>query len=255
LKQLIINADDFGLTAGVSEGVLRAMQRGVVCSTSAMVCDAAALSLLRRHLKFLDGRAGIHLQLTDGVPRAGYRRVPSLVTSEGCFPRFPQELGALDANEVRVEWCAQLEQFLRSGLTPSHIDTHHHVHGLTPVFKVYCEIAKQCGVPARTLSAEMTKALRLYGIRCADYCETGWFGADATPEKLLDSIAAAFERCSGSGVVELMCHPGYVDPLLEARSVYVSGRENELHILCADQLARRIRQLGVRLAGMDALGG
>lgn len=254
MKQLIVNADDFGLTAGVSRGVLRAMRKGVVSSTSAMVCDPAAVALLTRHAEALKGRAGIHLQLTDGLPCAGSDRVPSLVTPEGCFPRFPEELGTLDPGEIRIEWRAQLELFLQSGLTPSHVDSHHHVHGLPEVFEIYREIAKRSAVPARTLSPEMTEALRSCGIRCADYCETGWLGADATFGTLLDLVRAAFERCGGRGVVELMCHPGYADSLLSTRSVYVSAREEELQILCSGRLARRIGQLGVEVAGMGAGG-
>jgi len=223
-----------------------------VSSTSAMVCDPAAAALLVRHANTLAGRAGLHLQLTDGFPCADSVRLPSLVTEGGCFARFPNELGTPDPDEIRIEWRAQVEMFLQSGLTPSHIDTHHHVHALPAAFEVYCEIAQRCGVPARTLSPEMTESLRSRAIPCADYCETAWLGADATLERLLELVTAAFDRCGGHGVVELMCHPGYANRFLSARSVYVSRREEELHILCSDQLARQLRRLGVEIAGMAA---
>jgi predicted glycoside hydrolase/deacetylase ChbG (UPF0249 family) len=254
LKQLIINADDFGLSAGVSRGILYAMRKGLVSSTSALVCEPAAVAWLVRHAKALAGRIGLHLQLTDGSPCAHSARLRSLVTEEGCFLRFPEGLGTLDLDEIRIEWRAQLDLFLRSGLTPSHIDTHHHVHGLPGVFEVYCEIAQRCRAPARTLNRRMTESLRSRGIACADYCETRWLGSDVTLESLVERLEVAFERCGGNGVVELMCHPGYTDRRLSTRSVYVSGRERELHILCSSRLGRRLNQLGIEIAGMAAVG-
>jgi predicted glycoside hydrolase/deacetylase ChbG (UPF0249 family) len=252
LKQLIINADDFGLTAGISRGVCYAIQSGRVSSTSALVCDPAALALLECYAHTLAGRVGLHLQLTDGFPCAGSVRVPSLVTGTGGFPRFPEELGRLNQDEIRIEWRAQLELFLKSGLIPSHIDTHHHVHSIPEVFEIYCEIAQRCRAPARTLSAAMTELMRSHGIPCADYCEIKWLGAEATLENLLELTSEAFQRCGGHSVIELMCHPGYADRSLSTRSLYVSGRERELGILCSDRLARRFRQLEIKIAGRSA---
>ena len=229
------------------------MRTGVVSSTSAMVCDPSAAALLARHAKALAGRAGLHLQLTDGFPCAGAGRRRSLVTKDGRFPRFPEDLRAPDPDEIRIEWRAQLKSFLQSGLVPSHIDTHHHVHAHPAVFEVYCEVARRLGVPARTLGPEMTESLRSRGIPCADYCEIAWLGTDATLKSLLELVSAAFDRCGDNGVVELMCHPGYVTRVLSARSVYVEHREKELKILCSDRLSRGLRKLGIEIAGMAAV--
>jgi predicted glycoside hydrolase/deacetylase ChbG (UPF0249 family) len=247
LKQLIINADDFGLTAGVSRGILHAMRKGIVSSTSAMVCNRAA-AVLARASDTLSGRVGLHLQLTDGSPCS--TRCRSLVTRQSRFPRFPEHLGTPDPDEIRIEWQAQLDAFLRSGLTPSHIDTHHNVHAYPVIFEVYCEVARRCGVPARTLSPEMTESLRSRGIPCADCCETAWLTGKVTQGELLEQIIAAFDRCGGRGVIELACHPGSADRLLSTRSFYISAREEELRILCSDQLARRLRRLEVEIIGM-----
>jgi predicted glycoside hydrolase/deacetylase ChbG (UPF0249 family) len=229
------------------------MGKGVVSSTSAMVCDRVATELLLRYANRLAGRVGLHLQLTDGFPCAASARVRSLVKKKGRFPRFPEGMHAPDPDEIRVEWRAQLECFRRSGLAPSHIDTHHHVHADPAIFEIYCEMAQRCGVPARTLNPKMTASLRSRGIRCADHCETAWLGPDATLENLLESVGAAFNRCGGHGVVELMCHPGHTSKLLSARSVYFSSRDEELRILCSGLLARGLRQLGVEVAGMAAV--
>lgn len=253
LRQLVINADDFGLTEGVSRGILFAMREGLVSSTSALVCDPAAAARLKRHAKTLKGRVGLHLQLTDGRPCVRSATLSSLVTSEGCFPRFPTELGALDPDEIRTEWHTQLDRFLQCGLTPSHIDTHHHVHGLPRVFEVYCEIAQRCGVPARTLSRKMTKKLRSRGIACADHCETSWLGSKLTQKSLIELIDAVFQHCGANSVIELMCHPGYADRTLSTKSVYVVPRERELRILSSSRLRDRLQKLGIEIACMGAV--
>ena len=52
MRRLIVNADDFGLAAGVNEGIIEAHVNGVLTSTSLMVerSEAAdAVRLARAH--------------------------------------------------------------------------------------------------------------------------------------------------------------------------------------------------------------
>ena len=69
LLRIIVNADDFALTDGVSRGIARLMEMGAVTSTSVMTCAEGAKGRVRRHAGTLRGRAGVHLQLTAGKPR------------------------------------------------------------------------------------------------------------------------------------------------------------------------------------------
>ncbi len=65
--RLIVNADDFGLTEGVSAGIVDAIERGVVTATTAMVAIDASERLARLGPR-IAGRVGLHLQLTGGIP-------------------------------------------------------------------------------------------------------------------------------------------------------------------------------------------
>lgn len=253
MKQLIVNADDFGLTPRVTAGILDAMRDGIVTSTSVLACSEPAIRAAKEAGSTLDGRAGAHLQLTDGKPCSDPGTIPSLVTREGRFPRFRSQVAQVNPSEVRREWCAQVAQFLRSGLRPTHIDSHHHVHEREEILSVYCEIARDYGLPARSLSLEMSADLRSRGVRCADLCETGWIGSDLSVEGLITVVERAFHRCGGEGIVELMCHPGYADSSLADRSNYVAGREQELHVLRAQGLADKLEGRGIRLVGMRIL--
>nr|BFE72277.1 hypothetical protein GCM10020092_055780 [Actinoplanes digitatis] len=132
-RRLIINCDDFGMYPAVNAGVLSALEEGIASSCSLMPpCPAAleAMSLLRDrpHLPF-----GIHLTLFCDTP--AYRwgpltaraRVPSLLDGAGEFfapDRVPALLAQARAEEVAVEFRAQIRAVLDAGLSPTHLDWH-----------------------------------------------------------------------------------------------------------------------------------
>lgn len=252
MNRLVINADDFGLTKGVTIGIVETILRGVVTSTTAMACKAGSLDNVREWAGSISGRIGVHLQLTDGLPCSESAAIPSLVAESGLFPRKRRDLRALNTDEVLLEWRAQIERILQAGISPTHIDTHHHVHRYPAAFAAYCQIAAEHAIPARALSLEMAQKLRAEGVRCADSCETGWYGGDLTPESLIDCLNNAFAALGDDeATLELMCHPGFVDEALPENSSYVAGREQELRTLCHPDLAARLRDSGISLIAMS----
>lgn len=250
MKRLVINADDFGLTKKVTAGIVEAMLHGAVTSTTAMACKAGSLDNLSEWAWRVEGRIGVHLQLTDGLPCSESADIPSLVTERGEFPRSRRDMRPLNTDEVRREWQAQMRRIIESGITPTHIDTHHHVHKSPEAFAAYCDIAGEHGIPARALTVQMADALRAQHVRCADRCETGWYGGELTLESLLDCLDNAFARGPESMTLELMCHPGFVDEDLPGNSKYVAEREQELKTLCHPDLVSRLREAGINLITM-----
>lgn len=243
MRTLIINADDFGMTAGVTAGISKAMTEGVVSTTSVMACVQGSLERASAYVSTLRGRMGVHLQLTDGWPSSA--DIPSLITESGCFPRNCLYLKGVEPQEVRREWHEQMKRVLDYGIVPSHIDTHHHVHRFPVIFGVYCEIAAIYNLAARTLTREYTAVLRQFGIRCADYCEIGWYN-EPTPEQFLRRVQAGLSNCP-CGVLELMCHPGYCDSDLPERSSYTDARQLELEALCDPSLRHLLQRSGIEV--------
>src|SRR5215831_20185736 len=140
-KQLIVTADDFGLTDGVNRAVVRAHKEGVVTSASLMVNSPAFESAveLARQNPSLD--IGLHLDLTNKPFALAVR---------------PHKLNL--EREVR----AQIEKALGTGLHITHLDGHKHVHIIPAVWKVVHALASEYGIRAiRTMNARATRLMSL----------------------------------------------------------------------------------------------
>ena len=249
MRRLFVNADDFGLTDGVTRGIADAMERGLVDGTTAMVCAAGAPERIRRFDAGLRGRVGLHLQLTGGRPCLPPGEVPSLVGADGFFPRKKIDVADVSPDAVRREWRAQLARFRETGLEPSHLDSHHHIHKRPEVFPVFLELARELGVPARALSADMRRAMDAAGVPHADDCLTRFYGEDIGEATLLSLVDAAFAALGGMGVLEVMAHPGHDDAALRAISTYAEGRARELRVLTSPELARQLAARDIAVVG------
>jgi len=250
MRLLIVNADDFGLTPGVSRGILAAHRSGIVTSTTALVNlpaqpdldgDAAGLSALG---------IGLHFNLTWGTPVSPPDAVPSLLDAEGGFHRDPRVVAErVAADEVRREADAQLEAFARRfGCPPTHLDSHHHVHRLPRVMDAVLGIALTSGLPVRSSDPGFREGLRRHGVRTSDHFIGGNEPAPYwTPERLLDGLAVL-----PLGLTELMCHPGHYDDAL-AHSRYGRAREVELAALSDPEARATIERLDVRLCHFGTL--
>ena len=142
-KILIVNADDFGLTAGVSRGILEAHRHGIVTSTTLLVNREIPPSLIEE-LAASDLGVGVHLNLTLGSPVASANRVPSLVDAEGRFIRDAREASArAKVDEARIELGTQIDAFRTiMGRFPTHLDSHHHVGRHSPILDLVLDFAR-----------------------------------------------------------------------------------------------------------------
>jgi predicted glycoside hydrolase/deacetylase ChbG (UPF0249 family) len=254
-RLVIFNADDFGLTDGVCRGIHEAMDAGVVRATTAMVCAPGS----REHIAQwkdaapLAGRIGVHLQLTEGRACLPPEEIPSLVDPNGDFPNSPVKVANVDPAHVRAEWTAQVAELRAWGIEPGHMDSHHHI-GLKPhIVGSYVAVASASGLPARTTTTELTARLRSSGASCVDLSVTSWYDGELTAKALLRRIEAGFNRIRGYGTLEVMCHPGFADASLAAKSKYVRQREAELRVLTSSKLATGLDHLDAEVASMSTM--
>jgi len=247
MKRLRLNADDFGLSPGVSEGIVDAMLRGVVGTTSALLGSDGCSSNIVRFAPAIPGRIGLHLQLTNGRPCLPLAEVPSLVDDAGWFPPRRSALRQPRPEEIAREWRAQFDALHALGIEPTHVDSHHDVHLVPAVFDVYVEFAREHGLLARGGSPRARNLLRARGVRCADHF-TARFEAPRTGAGDLLAILQETGRIMADGEsLELMCHPGRPDDTLAETSRYVVERRQELETLLEPDLGRRIAAVGFQL--------
>jgi len=268
-RQLIVNADDFGRTPSVSQGICDAHLSGIVSTTTVMMNLPGALEDLRRGIERAPSLAfGVHLNLTCGKPLTPPDRVPSLVDANGCFHDKNQIFanpGMLDLTEVMVECKAQVDRFFQAEIVLDHLDSHHHFGiASTDIWNIQAElaIAYDCGVrtpfpkdiaeeqlpdlfPAEMIHfgrEHASEQLTSSSIPHPDYFYASFFGNTAVLDHLLKLI-----QNLPDGVSELMCHPGYSDEALEQSSVYNRIREQELTVLTDQRVSTAITSGNIEL--------
>jgi len=250
-RQLIVNADDFGLTEDINDGILEAHSRGIVTATTLMASAPAfehAAALARAH-PGLD--VGCHLTLTGG---------DSLVAPHLPLPATPARLArAIAARQVRVydELVAQIRRLVDAGIRPSHLDAHKHVHMLPPVTRAVARLAREFRIrwvrrplAVPVLGPMLGLTLFRAGCRMTDnflgYRQTGRL----TKDVLLEVI-----RRLPPGLSELMCHPGHLGPQLRAAKTRLKeSRQRELEALTSPEVIAAIREAGIDLVNFRSLG-
>src|SRR6185503_5640756 len=141
-RWLIVNADDFGLSAGANHAIIRAHREGILTSASLMVNEPGfdeAVELARENSRL---GVGLHLTFLCGHSTLPPDRIPGLVNERGEFSSNPVQLGfqyffQRDLREqLRAEMLAQFEKFRATGLPLDHVDSHHHLHAHPTIFRI-----------------------------------------------------------------------------------------------------------------------
>ncbi|CDQ38340.1 chitin disaccharide deacetylase [Virgibacillus salexigens] len=222
MMHVLFNADDFGLTKGVTDGIIMAHQNGVVTSTTLMMNGKAVNYAVARAKENDTLHVGIHLVLTWGKPLSS---VPELVCENNRFKYSSRyrHMEAPNLQAVEKEWRAQIEAFLATGLSLHHIDSHHHVHGWEPLQQLIISLAKEYQVPVRitdNLAAEQ------------DILLTEQIWLDFYGDEVSADIFTRLKQTNAKSI-EVMTHPAIVDKELRQISSYTDKRKQELDILCS----------------------
>jgi predicted glycoside hydrolase/deacetylase ChbG (UPF0249 family) len=223
-RRLIVNADDFGQSAGITDGIIRCHEEGVVTSASLMVrwpwASAAARYARARPALSL----GLHLDLGEWA----YRNGEWVALYEVVPPNDPAA--------IRAEFLHQLETFQRfMACDPTHIDSHQHVHRDEPARHIAAEISDRLGVPLRHSSEQVRYRGEFYG--------------QGREGRVLDGVITVEHvigilRTLPDGTTELGCHPGVRG---DAQGMYVAEREQEVRVLCDPRVHAAIQAEGIEL--------
>lgn len=267
MRRLIINADDFGLTAGVNRAIAEANRSGVLPSATMMAnarafAEAAVLAKSQPCLK-----TGCHIVLIDGDPVS--TNLPSLTNGSARFRTSLKQFAVaavrrqISADEIQQEAEAQIRKIQSQGITLTHIDSHKHTHMFPHILRPILRAAKACGIravrnpfeplrawphravlgtPALWLRSAGVTAFQMFAgefrsaLKEAGMLSTnGTVGIAATgklDQKMLLRILTALPE----GTWELVCHPGYSDADLQAAGTRLTtSRETELAALISNE--------------------
>ena len=212
-RQVIVNADDFGLSANENAVIFAAFQAGLISSATAMANMPAfeAACAMARHPS-LQGRVGLHFNLTYGRPLSEpIRALAQFCNAEGEFDlglsRKRLWLGRAARQAVHEELAAQWQRCLDHGLTPSHLDSHQHVHNIWPIGEIVARFAAHQGVPirlARNLGQNLNLPKRVFkGL-------LNWrlqSLAGVTADYVCTPIDLRNDNAPTDGVLEIVAHP------------------------------------------------
>lgn len=262
MGRLIVNADDFGLTAGVNRAIAELHAAGVLTSTTLMAQERATDEAISMGLAMPSLGVGCHVVLVDGEPVLPAREVASLLDRR--TGRFHQELGPflrrlftgrIRGEEIEAEAAAQIALLQSRGLRLTHFDSHKHTHMFPAVLKPLLSAARKAGIFAVRNPFEPVWAMRatprallvrrgeVMALRCFEptlrriIANEGFATTDGT-------IAVAGTGSLDTGTVrsllgqlpagtwELVTHPGYNDAdLARVPTRLKASREVEMQAL------------------------
>jgi hopanoid biosynthesis associated protein HpnK len=287
VRRLIVNADDFGFTAGINRGIVESHTRGIVTSSTLMANGRAFDDAVRLAKSFPRLSVGCHVVLIDGEPVLDAKQLPSLTSSSAQFRDGVMSFaaralaGRLDPAEIEAEVSGQIRKLQAAGVSVSHLDTHKHTHLFPAVLRPLLRAARACGVsairnpfgPRKPLrSSELLKRpslwtryaeVRILRTLAAKFRDTATGEGFVTPdgtlgivvtgaldEKLFRGIAAIIPE----GTWEFVCHPGYNDDdLKSAKTRLRASRETELHVLTMPEARELLLQQRIDLISYSDL--
>jgi chitin disaccharide deacetylase len=276
LIRIIVNADDFGASAGVNRAVIRAFRDGFLTSCSLMVGGDAFPEAVKLARESRGLGVGLHLVAVMGKSVLPPREIPSLVDREGYFSTDPVKAGlnyffsTTARKELAREMRAQFERFVASGIRLSHVDSHLHFHFHPVVFDLAVGLCKEFGVRCMRIPEDDLDLLTLWEGKRSVQRQTAsrFFGLFTRrmkarleregivhTRKVLGHFMTG--RMNRSYVLHVLDHlsPGdyeiYLHPEDAGENIAFtaarSQRRLELEVLLDPQVKERIRERGIQL--------
>jgi hypothetical protein len=241
---LIINADDLGISPEVNRGIADAFEKGMITDSSLLIKGPYAQQALEMIKKTPSFQVGIHIDLdpllgweSPGIERLPRQKLLAMMNE----PEF--------IKEIKQEIDKQMTAFLEKGLIPSHIDTHHHVHGFTPIFESLVEAMSRYNIKAIRFSKKGYSLLGREEIRITT--EQAQWMEDTLhkrkimhPHHLFDPIIPFSLKEISPGVSELMVHPSMGGD---------QWRQRDFEMLMDPVFMKAVKDQGIQLIGFSDL--
>lgn len=285
MRQLIVNADDFGLTLGVNRAIAEAHRDGIVSSATLMANGAAFEDAVAAARSLPRLSVGCHVVLVDGSPVAPPTGLDTLLAIRSAEPNkfftsisafaARATLGGFDREQLVEEIVAQIRKIQAAGIAVSHLDSHKHTHIFPEILTAMLRAARICGVrairspfvPLQAVWAQQFAGkrtlLKRYGQVRVLNAFAGHFRrlTERAGLRAPDGIIGVIETGELDGALlrqaltslpegtwELVSHPGYADQELRAiRTRLIESRERERDLLTSPALRELLDQQEIRI--------
>ena len=225
MKNLIVTADDFGISKEVNDAVESAHMNGILTTTSLMVSEAFAHDAVKRTTIMPNLGVGLHLALSRARPASPPSAIPDLIDKNGLLRSDLVGAGFRFfflphvRKQLEIEITAQFEAFAKTYLRLDHVNAHNHLHLHPTVLSLILKIGKQHGMKSVRLPIDpstrgfgaaclkpwlvlMKSRLRKHGIKHNDVL----LGLGETGSLNTKTLISMIDGLS-SQTAELMCHP------------------------------------------------
>lgn len=250
-KYLIVNADDYGIAASVSQGIRESHQRGIVTSTTVMIGMDNAVEAVQQALKETPDLAlGLHVVVAGKAmkPVLPPDQIPTLVRSDGLFydhPAWGEQAASFNPDEMTREIQAQFERFVAvANRLPTHLDSHYHATYFHPssaeamrslALKHHLPMRNDRGIGSSTVE-DVQHPASFY---------------ELDHDQPIDVLLNFLKTLRDGEIVELCCHPGYSNDTLFEIDNWTTVREIEVGYLTDPRVREVIASEQITLCNFE----
>ena len=279
MKNLIVNADDFGRHELINRAVERAFDTGCLKSATLMAGGIAFDDAVKLAKKIPKLGVGIHFTLANGNPILPPDEIPSLVTAQEIFHAdyvtFLKKYlsGKISLAEVRAELAAQLNKVRRAGLTLTHFDSHQHLHHIPGIIEITLELAtaenifamrvadtkifdgelKNIGQFVGRLGLGSLAKLAAHKAHKKNFTSPEHFAGIVAGESVSENFMLKLIENLREGTTEIMLHPGIDNETLQSFCRWEHDFETELAAVTSPKILSRLEEKNIAAINFSEL--
>ncbi len=237
MKRIIINADDFGINENVTAEIERMVDLGAISSTT-ILANGKCLDEVKTFAKEHQSVSfGVHLCLSEfsSVTKSEALMKAGLTDEKGVFIHkavfnLKDYKSEYVKQAIRDELNAQIDIVFSLGFPVSHADSHHHVHTIYPLRKIFSEVLQNRNIKKLRLGGDFSTwrmkahiGMWIQRLKLNRY----YRGIFTTTDDFYSYAQYLQNDCPSSegGVIELMCHPGHPGHQYQEEMVLVEAKK------------------------------
>jgi hypothetical protein len=266
-KLLIIHADDLAVSHSQDRASFAALDRGEASAASIMVPCPWLTEVAAYAQAHPDADLGLHLTLTSEWrsyrwgPLASRNEVPGLLGPDGnLWPDVPFVTKHATAAEIEKEIRAQIEQAMKVGIRPTHLDSHMGTLFATAYFPVYVKVAREYGLPFLAMRTPGAAASMLALLKDSDILPDAIEMATNVKPENWASYYLGLITSLKPGLTELIVHLAYDDAemqaITEGHPAYGSAwRQRDFDVITSPEFQQALKNNRVTLIGWKQIKG